>query len=307
MHAVATRGRWVWILSGLVVMGSVASAASAAVLRAGSIGEPGQVSVVPTRPVTIKQPITSLSVASYGAQVQVYGAPVRQTQVTEAITWDSQDAGPPAVTQSVSGGRLTLDAPACAASDCSVGFTVIAPEGVAVTVVSDGGPVTVSRVAAGNLDSGGGPVSATDVRGGLSVNSGGGSLTLIGLSGPLDADTGGGPVLARGVAARTAAVSTEGGNADIGFTTAPRTVTVDAGGGGVLLGFDAAPVTVTVNSEGGNVVLSVPGGPYAVTSNTEGAPRQVGIAVNSGASRSISVDTGGGALAIASGTGPATA
>lgn len=338
MGTVAARGRWVWGLSGVVVIAAMAVPASALVIRAGRLGGPPPQSAVPTKTIVIKQSVTSLDLESYGADISVIGAPVPDTQVIEAIRFDPQD-GPPTVTRSVSHGRLTLAAPRCGVSDCSVGFTVTVPEGAAVTAQSDGGqitvsgvgaanldsgggsvqagripgpltvnseggPVTVSGVGAANLDSGGGQVDATNVAGSLTVNSENGGLILNGLSGPLDADTGGGPMLAGDVAAVTATVNTEGGNMDIGFITAPQAVTVDTGGGNARLGFVAAPPNVTVHTEGGSAVVTVPGGPYSVTADSGGGPESVGIPTNPTASRSISVDTGGGALRIVPGTGP---
>ena len=71
--------------------------------------------------------------------------------------------------------------------------------------------MTVSGTAGANLDSGGGPVSATRIGGPLTVSTEGGPLLLDGLTGPLYADTGGGPLIARDVAAATATVITGGG------------------------------------------------------------------------------------------------
>lgn len=336
MGTVASRGRWVWGLSGMAVIAAITLPAGALVIRAGRETGDAQY-VVPTRTIVVTQSITSLDVESYGADISVVAAPVRYTQVIEAISFDTQ-SGAPAVTHSVTRGRLTLAAPECDFSDCSVGFTVTVPEGVAVTAHAGGGQITVSGVASANLDSGGapvrvsnvrgtvtadsegapvivsgvgganldsgdGPVSATNVRGPLVVNSEGGALGLNGLSGSLDADTGGGPVLARDVAASTVTVNTEGGNADLGFTTGPQVVTVDTGGGDAQLGFAAAPHNVSVSTEDGSALIAVPGGPYAVTTNSGGGPASVGIAINPAASRFISVDTGGGSLLIVPGTG----
>ena len=53
------------------------------------------------------QPVTSLVVQSYGGQVQVTSGQVNRVQVTETIAYDQGTDSPPAVTQSVSGGRLS--------------------------------------------------------------------------------------------------------------------------------------------------------------------------------------------------------
>jgi hypothetical protein len=335
MRTVAVRGRWIWRLSGVATVAALGIPLGGLIVTAGQGGEPMTVSAVPTRTITIARPITSVSVESYGAAVYITGGPVRHAQVTEAITYGPQDAGPPAVTAAVSHGHLTLAAPDCAQSNCTVGFTVTVPSGVAVTAESDGGPVTVAGVAAANvdsggglvhatgisgqltvssengpvmvsgtgaanLDSGGGPVGATDVRGPLTVNTEGGALTLDGLSGPLDADTGGAPLLARNVAAVTATVTTENGNVDMAFVTGPEMVSVDTGGGNARLTFAAAPKSVTVSTVGGLALLTVPGGPYALSADNGGGggPEIIAIPTDPAAPRSITVTTSGGPLRI---------
>jgi hypothetical protein len=326
------RGRWIWGLSGLATMAVLAIAGSNLIFDAGVPGAvPQQESAVPTRSFTVTAPVTSLDVESYGAPIVVTAGPVRHVQVAEAITFDPANGGPPAVTDSVSHGRLTLDAPDCGA--CAVGFTVTVPRDVAVTAQSDGGPLTVSGVAAANLDSGGGPANISDisgqltvstdngpllvsgvagadldsggglvrvthVHGPLTVNTEGGVLTVDSLTGPLDADTGGGDLLARDIAAVTATVNTENGSADIAFTTSPELVSVDTGGGNARVDFGAAPQSVTVNTQGGDALLIVPGGPYALTAQSEGGPMSVAVATNPTARRSITADSGGGALRI---------
>ncbi len=99
-----------------------------------------------------------------------------------------------------------------------------------------------------------------------------------GLAGGLHADTAGGNMVARGVAAAIATVST--------------------GGGQALIDFSAAPDTVTVSTDGGPAQLTVPGGPYALTADSDDGPESAGIAVDPVASRSITVFSGGGPLRI---------
>jgi len=215
MRAVAVPGRWVWGLSGLVT--AVALAIPGARLIS-MTGTPPNVQVQPQatmiRTLTVPQPVTSLTVQSYGGQVQVTAGPVSRVHVTERIMYDSpggvvsavpervsggspsqdtQADGVPAVPESVSGGRLSLGDPVCASSDCSVSFAVIVPSDVTVTVATQGGgPVSVSGIAGADLNSDGGPVRATRIGGPLTVTTGGGPLTVNGLTGPLRADTDGG-------------------------------------------------------------------------------------------------------------------
>src|ERR1019366_3448904 len=236
MREVAAPGRWIWGLSGLVTMVALALP-GIRLITSGGQAENAQPQATVTRTVTVTQPVTSLTVQSYGAPVQITAGPVRRVQITKTIMYDSRagnlSAGPqpasaspvsdppavpqpapaspvsdppagpqpapasplsgmPAVVQSLSGGRLSLSAPACATSGCSVSFALTVPPQVTATVSTEGGPVTVSGIAGANLDSGGGPVRATEIGGPLTVITDGGSLMVDGLTGPLLADTGGG-------------------------------------------------------------------------------------------------------------------
>jgi hypothetical protein len=212
-----------------------------------------------TRTETVPQPVTSLVVDSYGGQVQVASGPVSRVQVTETIMYDQQ-ARLPAVMQSVSDGRLALSSRACASAPCTVDFRVTVPPGVTATVLSGGGPLTVSGTAAANVDSAGG------------------SLVLRGVAGPLHADTGGGTLLAQDITAASATVTTGGGDATVVFSAAPK--------------------SVKLSTDGGSAVLAVPGGPYAVTADSGGGPEVLGIATDPAARPALTVSSGGGALRI---------
>lgn len=295
MRAVTVSGRWAWGLAGLVTAVALAVPGTRLITMAGTSGPPPMTAV--TRNVTVPQPVSSLTVQTYGGTVRVAAGRVSRVHVTETIMYDAQagplSAGPapggslsygsqagvpPVVAQSVSGGSLRLGDPACASSDCLVNFTVTVPPDVTVTVDTQGDPVTVSGVAGADLNSGGGPVTATRIGGPLTVTTGGGPLTLTGLAGPLNADTDGGNLVASGVAGATAAVSTRGGPAQIAFS--------------------AAPALVNVNTDGGTLLLTVPGGPYALSAESDGGPQQVGIATDPHARSSITVNSGGGPLQV---------
>jgi Putative adhesin len=334
MRAVAARGRWIWGVSGLVTTAALIVSGTYLITSAGR-AEHEQPARTATRTVTVPQPVTSLTVQSYGDPVQVTAGPVRRVEVTETLNYDPQEGGPPAVAQSVSGGHLSLGDPACANSDCDVSFSVTVPSDVTATVTTEGGPVTVSGVAGANLDSGSGPVRATGIGGPLTVITGGGPLQLDGLAGTLSADTGGGPLTAQGVAARTATITTGGGDAQLAFSAPPDTVTVNTeggsltldgpagilsadtgggpltvqgvaattatittGGGDARLAFATDPDTVTVSTDGGSAQLAVPGGPYALNADSGGGPQSVGIATDPAAARSITVISDGGPLWI---------
>jgi len=301
-----TWGRWLWGLSGVVTI--VALGIPGVRLVTGPLTPLAGPSVqpttaVPSRPITITQPVTSVRVESYGAQIRIAAGPGPGVRAVTTIMYAPPDSGPPVVTAKVSRGVLTLAAPACRDSDCSVGFTVTVPASASVTAESDGGPIIVSGLAGANLDSGGGPVRATGIHGPLTASTEGGSLTARGVAGPLHADTGGGQLVARGVAAATATVITEGGDADVQYTSVQDAVTVSTGGGGAQIRFTAPPRSVTVSTDGGPAFLTVPGGPYAVAADSGGGPQFVGIATDPAAARSLAVTSGGGPLEIEPATG----
>jgi hypothetical protein len=289
---VRPRGRWFWRLSGILVVAACTSLLSFATIRAGTDHRYGFAqSALPTRTVVVPQTITSLNVTSYGAPIEVTQEPRSETTVTEAISFDPK-MGPPAVTATVSGGALTLAAPACSDTNCSVGFAVTVPAGVTVNAFSGGAPVAVAGVAAASIDSGGGTVTATGVTGLLTVTADGGGINVNG-AGSASLDSGGGTVSVSDVPGLLN-VSAEGGEIDAHGTGA---ATLDSGSGPVNA--SAAEGMVTVNSAGGSI-------------NVNGAQ---GASLNSGSgpvvARSIdgplSANTNGGSLQVGGVTGPFTA
>jgi hypothetical protein len=280
MRAVAVPGRWVWGLSGLVTAVALAIPGARLITSPGTDWDTSYAAPQPvvTRTETVPQPVTSLVVQSNGGQVQVTSKPVDRVHVTETISYNQGIDSPPVVTQSVSGGRLSLSDPACTQADCNVDFDVTVPADVTVTASTGGGQVTVSGTAGATLASGGGPVRATLIGGPLTVNTGGGPLALRGVSGPLRADTEGGTLIAQDIAAATATITTGGGPAAITFATAPE--------------------KVSVSTDGGPATLAVPGGPYDLTADSEGGPQSVRIATNPTALPSITITSGGGSLRV---------
>lgn len=285
MPAVAGQGRWssarwIWGLSGLITAAAIAVPGARLIASPGTDGD--TIDAVPqhvvTRTETVPQLVTSLLVQSYGGRVQVTSGQVNRVQITETIGYDQGIDSPPVVTQSVSGGRLSLSYAVCSNVYCNVDFSVTVPPDVTVTVSTGGGPVTVSGTAGANLASSGGPVRATLIRGPLTVDTSGGSLDVRGLSGPLRAATEGGPLVAQDLAAGTATITTGGGPAMVTFATAPEKVSVSTGGG---------PAT-----------LAVPGGPYNLTADSEGGSQSVRIATDPTALPSITIISGGGSLRV---------
>jgi hypothetical protein len=230
------RGRWIWAISGMIMIAVLGIPVARVLIKAGS-QDYGAISASPvaTRVVTITKPVTSLRVQSYGSDIRVIGDPLATTvRVTESLQYDPRPGRAPTVTDTVSGGQLTLAAPACETSGCSVGFTVIVPSRVSVTAVADGGDVVVQDVT--------GPAA-----------------TII---------TEGGNLTARGMAVQSATLSTNGGDARIGFTTAPGNVDVTTGGGNVTVLVPGGPYAITADSQGGFEVVGVATSPAARDSLT---------------------------------------
>ena len=302
----STRGRWIWTLTGLATVGLLAWPVVGLIGRAGNGGQGEFVSARPTmtRTVIVTQPVTSLSVDSYGAPIQVTAGPVRQVTVTEAISYFGPRQAP-TVTAAVSDRRLTLDAAACASTGCTVGFTVTVPSGVAVTAESDNGGIAVAGVAGANLDSDGGPVQASHIDGPLSVTSGDGGITVTDVSAPsgTNLDSGGGPVQATDINGPLT-VSSEDGGITVADVTAPG-VNLDSGGGPIQVSRVDGPLTVnsedggvTVNGLTGNLQADTGGGPFAgdLSSGRASVLTEDGSVALTFASAPayVFVDTGGG-------------
>jgi hypothetical protein len=250
------RGRWIWTLAGVVTVGLLTVPAVAVITKEGNYGGNGQVvNATPTRTVTVSQPISSLSVDSYGAPIQVTAEPVHSVTITESLSYDSQAGPAPVVTDAVSNGMLSLAAPGCATNGCSVGFSVIVPSGVAVTADSDNGSIAVAGAAGANLDSGGGPVQASRITGPLTISSENGSITVDDVTAPsgINLDSGGGPVQASGITGPLT-ISSENGGITISDVSTTAAVDLDSGGGDVQVSQVHGPLTVT--SENGGITVN---------------------------------------------------
>jgi len=292
----AARGRWIWTLTGLATVALLAWPVVGLITKAGNGGQGEVIYATPlmTRTVTVTQPVSSLSVESYGAPIQVTSGPVHQVTVREAISYPGPGQAP-TVTAAVSDRRLTLDAPACATTGCSVGFTVTVPAGVAVTAESDNGGIAVTGVAGANLDSGGGPVQASHVDGPLTISSEDGGITVSDVTAPgVNLDSGGGPVQASHVDGPLT-ISSEDGGITVSDVTAPG-VNLDSGGGPIQVGRVDGPLTL--NSEDGGV--SVNGLTGDLDADTGG-----GSFAGSLAAGRASVLTEGGSAALTFSTAPA--
>ena len=294
------RGRWIWVASGAFMIIVLGLPITRVMVRGGNGGDAMVEQAFPaaTRVVTIIRQVTSVNVQSYGGDIRVVGDPrARGVKVTEMVQYDPSQEPAPVVTDTVSNGQLTLAAPACDTSNCSVGLTLTVPSRVTVTAVSDGGNVSVSGVAGATLDSGSGTVLATSVAGPLVVTSGGGDQFLAGIRGVLRTDSGGGDVTLQGITGPAATMSTDGGDLTA-LGLAAQSAILSADGGEARIEFAIAPGSVDVTTDGGNATVVVPGGPYAVTADSGGGPESVGILTSPTARDSLTIITGGGSLAI---------
>jgi hypothetical protein len=304
----AARGRWIWRLSGVLTIGAIGAFGAFAIVRA--VNPPHglePMSAVPTRTVTVTAPVTALNVQSYGAPIRVVTVPGGPVRVAESISYTSDGNGPPTVTDTDTQGLLTLAAPACANSDCSVAFTVTVPSGVTVNAAADGGGVTVIGTGSADVDSGGGPVYASGITGPLTVSAEGGGVTVINTAGA-DLDSGGGPVTATGISGKLT-VHADGGG--ITVSRAP-TATIDSGGGPVYASDIDGPLSVT--AEGGGVTVSGAGateidsggGPVGATTirGPLGVTAEGGEVQADGVTGTLNVDTGGGPMSATGITSP---
>jgi hypothetical protein len=293
----AARGRWIWTLTGLATTGLLAWPVLVLILNAGNSGQGEFVTAAPvaTRTITVTQSVTSLSVDSYGAPIQITAGPVHSITVHEAISYSGPGQAS-AVTDTVSHGRLTLAAPVCADTGCSVGFTVTVPPSVAVTADSENGGIAVAGVAGANLDSDGGNVQASHIHGPLSISSEDGGITVSDVDSPGGAnlDSGGGPVQASHIDGPLT-IASEDGDIAVSDVTAPG-LNLDSGGGAIQVARVAGPLTIA--SEDGNVTVN------GLTGDLDADTGGGGIAGNITSGRA-SVQTEDGSAALTFNSGPA--
>jgi hypothetical protein len=334
MRAVATPGQWIWRASGLITAAVLVFVGAHLITRAGQ-PEYAQPRATAVQTVTVRQPVTSLTVQSYGAPVQITAGPVRRVEITETIMYDPQAGGAPEVVHAVPAGPLSaspasVPAGPLSASPASVPAGPLSASPASVPAVPSvpagpgGAPTVAQSMSGGHLSVGdpacansdcsvsfamtvpsdvtatvttdGGPVSVSGIAG-ANLESGGGPVRATAIGGPLTVITDGGSLQLAGLAGPLSADTGGGPLTAQGITSATATVTTD--GGNARLAFAAAPDTVTVSTDGGDVQLAVPGGPYALIADSDEGPQpSVGIATDAQAHRSITVSSGGGALLI---------
>jgi hypothetical protein len=325
MREVATPGRWIWRASGLITTAVLIFVGTHLIARAGQ-PEYAQPRSTAIRTVTVPQPVTSLTVQSYGAPVQVTGAPVGRVQITETLMYDAQASGnisaSPTPASAAPGGNLSASPAAGPPVSPVPPVPPVPPE---PSALPSGAPAVLQSVSGGHLslgdpecgasdcsvsfavtvpsavtvtvDTEGGSISVSGVAG-ANLDSGGGPVDATRISGPLTVGTDGGPLRLTGLAGPLSADTGGGPLAALGVASA--TATVSTAGGGVSMVFSAAPDSVTVGTDGGSARLAVPGGPYALTADSDGGPQSIGIATDPAAHRSITVMSDGGPLMVGS-------
>ncbi|MER5868698.1 DUF4097 family beta strand repeat-containing protein [Streptomyces sp. NPDC002044] len=167
-------------------------------------------------------------------------------------------AAAPEVGQRVTGGVLTFTS-GCS-RDCSVDYRLEVPASAAVTIEGSSGRVTVTGVAAADVESVSGDVRADAITGPLKVRTSSGDITAGGLAGP---------------------------SAEV------RSVTGDA-----RLDFARAPGSVSAESTSGNVALTVPAGPYRVAVSTTSGDRDVTVPDDPSATAGLAARTTSGDVRV---------
>ena len=271
------RGRWIWYLSGVatILMGTALFAF--AVTRSEQPYGGFAQFVLPTSTVVVAGEVSGLTVNSYGAPIQVTRGPVSQVTVEETVSFDHPAGRPPMVRARADHGNLTLAAPSCEHGGCSVGFTVIVPANfppVTVAASSDGGAVSVSGVAAADIDSSSGTVSASDVQGLLTVTSEGGDINV----------------------SQAGSASLDSGSGNVSASEIPGALNITSEGGSIGV-HDTG--SATLNSGSGPVNASAVAGPLDVTS--------AGGTINIAGARGVTLDSGSGDVVAQSVDGPLNA
>jgi hypothetical protein len=219
--------------------------------------------------------------------------------------------------------RISLACPAVP-GNCGVSADLAVPPKTAVTLRSNGGDIAAAGFAAGmSLQAGGGDITVSNLSGDLQLDTQGGDLAATGLAGPLQVateggninggswaasgntrvDTSGGDIHLDGLSGDLQ-LSTEGGNVDAAGVTS-GVISAQAGGGNINLTFSQVPQDLQLTSQGGNVTVILPPGSarYAIaTPGTDGGNVSYPSSLEDPqAPRTITVDSGGGNIAISQG------
>jgi hypothetical protein len=304
MRAVATPGQWIWRASGLITAAVLVFVGAHLITRAGQ-PEYAQPRATAVQTVTVRQPVTSLTVQSYGAPVQITAGPVRRVEITETIMYDPQAGGAPEVVHAVPAGPLSaspasVPAGPLSASPASVpaGPLSASPASVPAGPLS-ASPASVPAVPSVPAGPGGAPTVAQSMSGGhlsvgdpacansdcsvsfamtvpsdvtATVTTDGGPVSVSGIAGA-NLESGGGPVRATAIGGPLTVI-TDGGSLQLAGLAGPLSADT---GGGPLTAQGITSATATVTTDGGNARLAFAAAPDTVTVSTDGGDVQLAV------------------------------
>jgi DUF4097 and DUF4098 domain-containing protein YvlB len=223
----------------------------------------------------------------------------------------------PDVDAGVQGDVLRLTAHCSVLSvGCAVGHRLFLPSGVAISIHTRSGEVSVADVSAAvEIQTTSGDVNVSSVRGRVVVATGSGDVTLSGNNGSITATSSSGDIAGNGIAGGLVA-TTDSGHVLLYDISASVDVSTGAGdidgtglhahdarmwtlSGDQVLVFDAPAARIAAQSGSGDITLTVPNAPYRLDVTADaGETRVRGIAQVSNAERSISARSSEGDVTI---------
>ncbi|AWZ09346.1 MULTISPECIES: DUF4097 family beta strand repeat-containing protein [unclassified Streptomyces] len=150
----------------------------------------------------------------------------------------------PEPAQRVADGVLTLTNGSCSGR-CSIDYRLEVPATATVRLDGSSGRVTVSGVAAADVETSSGDVRADRIAGALKIRTSSGEITAEGLAGP-------------GADARSGS-----GDVRLAFVKAPSSVAVETGSGEAWLSLPPAPYALDVSTASGERDITLPADPSA--------------------------------------------
>ncbi|MEV6685485.1 DUF4097 family beta strand repeat-containing protein [Streptomyces sp. NPDC051130] len=186
---------------------------------------------------------------------------------------------PPRPDQRVTSGVLSFTA-GCPGT-CYVDYRLEVPASATVKLRTDSGRLTVTGVAAADLTSSSGTVTAERVAGPLTVRTSSGDVGAGRIAGPLRIRTSSGDIRAAELSGAQAEVRSGSGDARLAFATRPASVTADTGSG--------------------DLTLRVPRGAYRIAATTSSGTRDITLPADPAAASSLSVKTTSGDVHLSAG------
>lgn len=242
----------------------------------GRIAQGGQKTA--TDDATVAETVHAVEVAD-GRHGSVEVTPGGGPGVTVHRTVHYRGDTPPRPGQRVTGGVLTFTT-GCADA-CYVDYRLEVPASATVRLATDSGRLKVTGVAAADLSSSSGAVTAERVAGPLKIRTSSGAVGAGRIAGPMEIRTSSGDIRA---------VELSGTRAE-----------VHSGSGEARLVFATPPTSVTAETASGDVTLRVPRGAYRIAAGTSSGTRDITLPSDPTAPAGISVKTGSGDLHLSAG------